>query len=315
MKHATKFSSAILFHDCKNGLGQIDITKFSRYSISFSLLIVSLSVREGDRQHGVVTSGSQKHFHTQISKAADIRGCWQPQTSPVWAHCVIPCYFGVSLRSLCSSRKTKMDFKEIKLWDSSQEKNVPSGYEFVSSGNRYLTTTMKKLCRDQGACIYSRMKKGPKFNFATGYFVPRDVVVEAETRRVESAARREKQRMKAAVYRVRREAKYVKEFQEVIVKQFPGFPKSEVESVADRACKVGSERVGRTKQLSLDEKVRLAVAAHARHEHTNYEELLGDTWTDEEYREVRSRVAPEVDSILETWRSGKHVSIDNGKEE
>ena len=34
----------------------------------------------------------------------------------------------------------------------------------------------------------------------------------------------------------------------------------------------------------------------------------------EEYFQVRSRIAPEVDSILETWRSGKHVSTVNGKE-
>ena len=207
-----------------------------------------------------------------------------------------------------------MNNNEIKIWDSSQETKIPSDYELVRSGNRYLTSTMKKLCRAQNVCIYSRMKKGARYNYATGYYVPKGVALEAEKRRVESAARREKERMRAAVYRAKREAKYVKEFRTVMAKQFPGLPESEGEAVADRACEVGSKRVGRTKQLSLDEKVRLAVAAHARHEHTNYEELLGDTWTDEEYREVRSLVAPEVDSILETWRSGKHVSTVNGKE-
>ena len=71
--------------------------------------------------------------------------------------------------------------------------------------------------------------------------------------------------------------------------------------VADRACEVGSDRVGRTKQLELDEKVRLAVAAHARHNYTSYEEQLSDVHFEDDYLDVRREIAPEVSALLDEW--------------
>lgn len=59
-------------------------------------------------------------------------------------------------------------------------------------------------------------------------------------------------------------------------KLFPRFPKQahQHQSVLKRAWTVGTGRVGRTTALTLEEKVRRAVQAHARHEHTEYDALL-----------------------------------------
>ena len=67
------------------------------------------------------------------------------------------------------------------------------------------------------------------------------------------------------------------------------------------ACRKYSGRVGRTaaaKELS-PEAIRLAVIAHIRHAHTNYDELLAQ-YADRDM--ARERIRVEVAAILDDWQ-------------
>ena len=70
--------------------------------------------------------------------------------------------------------------------------------------------------------------------------------------------------------------------------------------VAEHACAKYSGRVGRTAMAkAFDPKaVDLAVQAHVRHQHTEYDEHLLDGM---ERREARELVLPEVARILDDW--------------
>ena len=78
-------------------------------------------------------------------------------------------------------------------------------------------------------------------------------------------------------------------------------------SVAEHATQVGSERVGRTRKLSLEEKAMLAARAYIRHNYTAYEDQLLEFGFDLEagdflYREVRSEAQEAVDEFLSHHR-------------
>ena len=72
--------------------------------------------------------------------------------------------------------------------------------------------------------------------------------------------------------------------------------------IAEHACRKYSGRVGRTaaaKELS-PEAIRLAVIAHIRHVHTNYDELLA------QYADrgaARERIRGNVSAILDDWQA------------
>ena len=70
---------------------------------------------------------------------------------------------------------------------------------------------------------------------------------------------------------------YVAEFARAIRAQFPGCPAGEEAMIARHACRKYSDRVGRSAAARAfdPEAIRLAVAAHVRHVHTDYDELLG----------------------------------------
>lgn len=111
------------------------------------------------------------------------------------------------------------------------------------------------------------------------------------------------------VQRERQEAKYRERFEEAVYDYLGFAPKHEelardiVKSVAQHATQVGSERVGRTRKLSLEEKAILAARAYVRHNYTKYEDLLlsfefplepGDYL----YREIKSEADEAVDKFL-----------------
>ena len=84
---------------------------------------------------------------------------------------------------------------------------------------------------------------------------------------------------------------------------FPGSPPKERRSIAEHACTVRSGRVGRSaaaKRLE-DSAIELAVQAHVRHAHSNYDELLAGGM---ERHEARANVADIVGRILHSWSIG-----------
>ncbi len=93
---------------------------------------------------------------------------------------------------------------------------------------------------------------------------------------------------------------YRTEFASHIRRLFPSCPEEEAIAIAEHACLKHSGRVGRTADAKRfdPETITLAVRAHVRHVHTDYDELLGSGW---ERHEARDRVLPRVDRVLESW--------------
>ena len=72
-------------------------------------------------------------------------------------------------------------------------------------------------------------------------------------------------------------------------------------AIAGHAAVRGSGRVGRSAAgRALDDAVTLAVIAHVRHRHTDYDALLAKGV---ERRECRRRIADKIDAVLAGWRS------------
>ena len=92
----------------------------------------------------------------------------------------------------------------------------------------------------------------------------------AQSECISDEGRRRVARGRAAVTRERADARYVRQFAELIRSLYPGCPEEEALAVAARACEKHSGRVGRSaaaKELAADA-VDLAVKAHIRHTHT-----------------------------------------------
>lgn len=90
-----------------------------------------------------------------------------------------------------------------------------------------------------------------------------------------------------------------KAFEDAAREHFPNMPAAEMEVIIKRALKKRSGRVGRTGTLSIESKVRLAVAAHVRHVHTDYDKLIRQKGGREE---ARKTVQPAVMQLLQQWR-------------
>lgn len=99
------------------------------------------------------------------------------------------------------------------------------------------------------------------------------------------------------------DVRYRSEFASHIHRLFPGCPEPEAIEIAEHACLKHSGRVGRTADAKRfdPEMIALAVRAHVRHVHTDYDQLLGSGW---ERHEARDRVLPKVDRVLESWSRG-----------
>jgi hypothetical protein len=157
---------------------------------------------------------------------------------------------------------------------------------------------------------------------ATSYSRKRAVVLEWSRRRrrferrgtlVEPAARRRAavdgeadatvrahQRVLAAARREVEDRAFVDAFAAAVLALFPGCPRAEAREIAGHACAKHSGRVGRTaaaKELET-EAVRLAVIAHVRHTHTDYDRIITRT---RDKRGSRSRIREGVDDVLRRW--------------
>ena len=93
-------------------------------------------------------------------------------------------------------------------------------------------------------------------------------------------------------------------FAEATLRLHPNCPEETASRIARHACLKYSGRVGRSaaaKELR-PEAIKLAVIAHIRHEHTNYDELMG---RGVERGDAREAVRGAVDGILCEWGERK----------
>lgn len=108
-------------------------------------------------------------------------------------------------------------------------------------------------------------------------------------------------REKASLAREQGDNQYVAQFVDCIRSRYPDCPPGEAEAIAKYTCEKYSGRVGRSAAAkSFDATaIDLAVKAHIRHAHTEYDRLLSRGC---ERTEARSAVSDRVTQIMQRWR-------------
>ena len=134
-----------------------------------------------------------------------------------------------------------------------------------------------------------------------GVLVEERALARAERECLSDAEARRLARERAAEQRQELDMEYVRAFANRIGGLFPGCPADEQRAVAEYACQKYSGWVGRTVAAKeLDPKaVDLAVRAHTRHVHTQYDELLARGVP---RHEARALVTQSVAEQLNRWQ-------------
>jgi len=185
---------------------------------------------------------------------------------------------------------------------------IPEGWESLPPGDAFVTRQVKLM-----GPHWVAKKPAKGYTRTLGIWAPKENIEAAKKLAEETRAQRQAKRIISRKQRERQEAKYRERFAEAVYEYLSFAPKYEklardiAEAVAERATEVGSERVGRTSKLSLEEEAMLAARAHIRHHYTPYDDQLLEFGFDLEpgdflYREVKSEAQEVVDEFLSRHR-------------
>ncbi len=171
---------------------------------------------------------------------------------------------------------------------------------FLPSGNTALTRRARK--HSPLHAIVVKFSSARKRNERQGILIDEAALERAERECLADEDARVLARERAAEKRVRLDAEYVRKFAEQIRERYPSCPPLEERIIAERACEKYSGRVGRSEAAKRfdPEMIDLAVWAHVRHQYTEYDLLLAQSWPREN---ARNAVAAEVEKILGSWIS------------
>lgn len=187
--------------------------------------------------------------------------------------------------------------------------DAPPGWVFVASGSAGLT---RRLTRGPHWIV---MERDRRFSRRVGILAPEDAFDAAEAEYDAGAETRKKANARSRRARWRAEERYQGQFSAAVVEYLAFAPEhaslaqSIARAAAEQACEVRSRRVGRTGELSLDEAARLAVRAHIRHAHTEYERDLTELRDgvgfvgEDDYADVRRDAAQAVDRFIARHRT------------
>jgi hypothetical protein len=170
---------------------------------------------------------------------------------------------------------------------------------FLPRGDAALTRRSKKYSTLSAVVVRFSRSRGRYER--QGLLVESRALERAQRECLDDEAQRQIARDRASLTRDRADRQYLKEFAECIRSQYPRCPQDEAEAIAKHACEKYSGRIGRSsaaKGFDTDA-IELAVKAHVRHTHTEYDRLLSKGW---ERTEARSAVALKVLDVLERWR-------------
>jgi hypothetical protein len=172
--------------------------------------------------------------------------------------------------------------------------------EFLPSGDQAVTRRASNYSKLHAVVV--RWSPARKRYERQGILAEPAAITRAEEESLADAEVRARRQARAAQRRMLEDEEYVDAFARAIRAQFPGCPAGEETEIAGHACRKYSDRVGRTAAAKEfdPEAIRLAVVAHIRHVHTNYDELLG-RFGDRE--SARASVHQEVSSVLDRWRA------------
>ena len=170
---------------------------------------------------------------------------------------------------------------------------------FLPSGDAALTRRSRKyssLC----AVVVEFSRSRGRYE-RQGLLVTEEAVNQAEEECIKDAdqraARREERRARVA----QEDEAYARDVEDALSVWYPNCPAEEIQSIAYHTTVRGSGRVGRSSAARelLRDMFKLAVIAHIRHQHTNYDELLMSGVPREE---ARMSIHNEVSEILRRWQ-------------
>jgi hypothetical protein len=167
---------------------------------------------------------------------------------------------------------------------------MPAGYAFLPKGNQYKTLHCRKLTHEARKPLYV-VEDGKKAKKVLGIRVPKSIFSHVQSLACETLASR-----RAATEH--RDAALIRQAAAALEKEFPNIPDDEKEIVLKHGFRKYSGRVGRTGQLPMSKKAMLAVIAHIRHKHTNYDKLMDDGMKREE---ARKEIAKKTQEVLRGW--------------
>jgi hypothetical protein len=173
------------------------------------------------------------------------------------------------------------------------------GLEFLPRGDAAVTRRARKYSTLQAVVVeWSRTRQRYE---RQGVLVQPAALLKAEEECLADADVRARHRFRAMLRSDAEDHAFIASFVSAIRSAFPGCPTAEAKQIADHACQRSSGRLGRTAAAkALDpEAVRLAVIAHVRHTHTNYDRLLNQL---RDRRAARDDVRDHVDAVLNQWR-------------
>ncbi|KAM3445400.1 hypothetical protein NHJ13734_000527 [Beauveria thailandica] len=164
---------------------------------------------------------------------------------------------------------------------------MPKGYKLLRKGYPFMTALCRRKTLAAGQTLYV-VRAGSR---TQGLRAPRHIINECYKEEEQTRATR-----RATV--AARDTSARSLFEAALRLQFPEMPAVDVEQVLQRTLRKRSGRVGRTSKLGTEDKVRLAVTAHVRHMHTDYDELVRGEASREDARKM---VYGPVRSVLAGW--------------
>ncbi len=175
-----------------------------------------------------------------------------------------------------------------------------SHLEFLPSGDATLTRRAKKASPLHTVVV--KFNRSRKRYERQGLLVTQQAIDEAQTSMLKDEDARAQQRIKAAERRHSDDVELVETMCSVIRDLFPSCPAEAVRRIAEHTAERGSGRVGRSAAgRAADEKaITLAVIAHIRHEHTDYDSLL---MSGVDRLLARTQIRDAVQQKLHQWRS------------
>ncbi len=170
---------------------------------------------------------------------------------------------------------------------------------FLPRGDAALTRRAKKYSSLWAVVV--RFSRARKRYERQGLLVDDEALGRAEVECLEDAEARALRWEREAKRRSRLDEEYVAEFARQLRERYPRCPDGEEQIIAARACQKYSGRIGRTAAAKTfdPEAIELAVVAHVRHGHTEYDSLLLGGW---DRRAAREEVWPTVEATLAQWR-------------
>jgi hypothetical protein len=169
---------------------------------------------------------------------------------------------------------------------------------FLPSGDTALTRRAGKYTGARIVVVkFSRARRRYE---RQGILVTEEALGKAEQECLDDADARARARARAAMQRTLIDREYVGEFARHVREMYPQCPAGEETMIAEHACRKYSGRVGRSAGAKefMAKKIKLAVQAHIRHRHTDYDEILFST---SDRSHARASVRHAVDDTLAAW--------------